>query len=212
MTTNVMQSQNDLTPRQRQVLEFITSHLDNSGYPPTLREIAQHLRVSGPLPASKHLDALEKKGYIKRERGGKVSRGIALTTPISRSVSLPIVGTVRAGQLSPAIEDIQGYFSVDSLAVKGSDCFFVRVSGDSMIGAGIFDGDLALVRPQPTAENRETVVAMVEGEATLKWFYKERDHIRLQPANPNMKAIIVRPEDGDVTIIGKVIGIYRRLE
>ena len=209
MTTMNHQSRHDLTPRQRQVLQFITSHLDTIGYPPTLREIAAHLQVSGPLPASKHLDALEKKGYIKRD---KVSRGIALTTPVSRPVSLPIVGTVRAGHLSPAIEDIQGYFSVDSPAVRGGGCFFLRVSGDSMIGAGILDGDLALIRPQPTAVNRETVVAMVEGEATLKWFFKEPDHIRLQPANPAMAPIIVRPEDGDVMIIGKVIGIYGLLE
>jgi len=199
----------ELTERQRQVLKFITSHIDNNGYPPSQRDIAGHLGIRGPRGAVKHLDALEKKGYIKRNN---VSRGIALTTPISRSVSLPIVGTVRAGHLSPAIEDIQGYFSVDHLAVKGGDCFFLRVSGDSMIGAGIFDGDLALVRPQPAAENKDTVVVMVDGEATLKWFYRERDQIRLQPANPNMKAIIVRPEDGDLTIIGKVIGVYRRLE
>ena len=199
----------ELTSRQEQVLDFITSHIDNNGYPPSQREIAAHLQVSGTLPVAKHLIALEKKGYIKRDG---VNRGIALTTSLSRSISLPIVGTVRAGHLSPAIEDIQGYFSVDHLAVKGRDCFFLRVSGDSMIGAGIFDGDLALVRPQPVAVNKDTVVAMVDGEATLKWFYKELDHIRLQPANPNMKAIIVRPEDGEVSIIGKVIGIYRRLE
>jgi repressor LexA len=199
----------ELTPRQQQVLDFITAHVDNNGYPPSQREIAAHLQVSGTLPVSKHLIALEKKGYLKRDA---VNRGIALTTSLSRSISLPIVGIVRAGYLSPAIEDIQGYFSVDHLAVKGRDCFFLRVSGDSMIGAGIFDGDLALVRPQPVAVNKDTVVAMVDGEATLKWFYKERDHIRLQPANPNMKAIIVRPEDGDVSIIGKVIGVYRRLE
>ncbi|MBT1070302.1 transcriptional repressor LexA [Pelotalea chapellei] len=208
MTTIKVGLQHDLTPRQQQVLQFVTSHLDNQGYPPTLREIAAHLGVSGPLPVSKHLDALEKKGYIKRD---KVSRGIGLTTSLSRSVSLPIAGTVRAGHLSPAIEDIQGYFSVDHLAVKGNDCFFLRVSGDSMIGAGIFDGDLALVRPQQTADNKDTVVAMVEGEATLKWFYHEQDHIRLQPANPNMSAIIIRPGDGEVSIVGKVIGVYRRL-
>jgi len=199
----------ELTPRQQQVLDFITAHIDNNGYPPSQREIAAHLQVSGTLPVSKHLTALEKKGYLKRDA---VNRGIALTTSLSRSISLPIVGSVRAGHFSPAIEDIQGYFSVDHLAVKGRDCFFLRVSGDSMIGAGIFDGDLALVRPQPVAVNKDTVVAMVDGEATLKWFYKERDHIRLQPANPNMKAIIVRPDDGDVSIIGKVIGVYRRLE
>ena len=199
----------ELTHRQQQVLNFITSHIDNNGYPPSQREIAAHLQVSGTLPVSKHLTALEKKGYIKRDA---VNRGIALTSSLSRSISLPVVGIVRAGHLSPAIEDIQGFFSVDQGAVKGRDCFFLRVSGDSMLGAGIFDGDLALVRPQPVAVNKDTVVAMVDGEATLKWFYKEQDHIRLQPANPNMKAIIVRPGDGEVTIIGKVIGVYRRLE
>jgi len=209
MNTKGRQQHDALTPRQRQVLEFIISHIDNNGYAPSQREIAAHLQVSGTLPVAKHLQALERKGCIKRDR---VNRGIALTSPASRSVSLPIAGTVRAGSLSPAIEDIQGYFSVDQLAVKGQDCFFLRVSGDSMIGAGIFDGDLALVRPQPTADNRETVVAMVEGEATIKWFFREQGLIRLQPANPNMQAIIVRPGDGDVTIIGKVIGIYRRLE
>jgi repressor LexA len=209
MNTIGRQQHDALTPRQRQVLEFIVSHIDSNGYAPSQREIAAHLQVSGTLPVAKHLQALERKGCIKRD---PVNRGIALTSPASRSVSLPIAGTVRAGSLSPAIEDIQGYFSVDQLAVKGKDCFFLRVSGDSMIGAGIFDGDLALVRPQPTADNRETVVAMVEGEATLKWFFREQGLIRLQPANPNMQAIIVRPGDGDVTIIGKVIGIYRRLE
>lgn len=199
----------EITPRQRQVLEFVTAYIDSNGYPPAQREIAAHLQISGTLPIGKHLTALEKKGYLKRDA---VSRGIVLTAPLSRSVSLPIIGTVRAGQLSPAIEDIQGYFSVDQLAVKGSDCFFLRVSGDSMIGAGIFDGDLALVRPQAVAQNKDTVVAMVDGEATLKWFYKERNRIRLQPANPNMAAIIIRPGEGEVSIVGKVIGVYRRLE
>lgn len=208
MNTYRQHRQDNLPPRQRQVLEFIVSYVDNNGYAPSQREIAAHLQVSGTFPISKHLIALEKKGYIRRDA---VNRGIALTTPTSRSVSLPIVGTVKAGYLSPAIEDIQGYFSVDHLAVKGNDCFCLRVSGDSMIGAGIFDGDLALVRPQATADNKDTVVAMVEGEATLKWFYKEEDHIRLQPANPNMQAIIIRPEDGEVSIVGKVIGVYRRL-
>ena len=208
MTNHELESRNDLTPRQRQVLQFITSFSDMSGYPPSQREIAAHLNVSGTLPVMKHLDALERKGYLKREN---VSRGIALTTPHSRSTSLPIVGTVRAGQLSTAIEDIQGYFSVDHMAVKGADCFFLRISGDSMINAGILDGDLALVRPQATAENKDIVVAMLDGEATVKWFYKEHDHIRLQPANPDMKPIIICPEDGDVTIVGRVIGIYRQL-
>jgi repressor LexA len=210
MTTSVLKPANELTQRQRQVLQFVTSFADSNGYPPSQREIAGHLKVSGTLPVMKHLVALERKGYIRRERGN-VNRGITLTTPHSRSTSLPIVGTVRAGQLSTAIEDIQGYFSVDHMVVKGADCFFLRISGDSMINAGILDGDLALVRPQTTAEKKDIVVAMLDGEATVKWFYKEHDHIRLQPANPDMKPILIYPENGEVTIIGKVIGVYRQL-
>jgi repressor LexA len=208
MTTYGINHENELTQRQRQVLQFISSFSDDNGYSPSQREIAGHLKVSGTLPVMKHLSALERKGYIRRDN---VNRGITLRTPHGRPVSLPIVGTVRAGQLSTAIEDIQGYFSVDQMAVKGADCFFLKVSGDSMITAGILDGDLALVRPQSTADNRDTVVAMVDGEATVKWFHKEQDHIRLQPANPTMKPILIYPEDGEVTIVGKVIGIYRQL-
>jgi len=208
MTTYGINHKNELTQRQRQVLQFISSFSDDNGYPPSQREIAGHLKVSGTLPVMKHLGALERKGYIRRD---SVNRGITLRTPHSRPVSLPIVGTVRAGQLSTAIEDIQGYFSVDQMAVKGADCFFLKVSGDSMITAGILDGDLALVRPQSTADNKDIVVALVDGEATVKWFHKEQDHIRLQPANPDMKPILIYPEDGEVTIVGKVIGIYRQL-
>ncbi len=209
MTTYGINQKTELTQRQRQVLQYISSFSDDNGYPPSQREIAGHLKVSGTLPVMKHLDALERKGYLKR---GNANRGITLRTPHSRPVSLPIVGTVRAGQLSTAIEDIQGYFSVDQMAVKGSDCFFLRVSGDSMITAGILDGDLAMVRPQPVAENKDIVVAMLEGEATVKRFYKEQDHIRLQPENPTMAPIRIYPEDGDFVIVGKVIGIYRSIQ
>jgi repressor LexA len=199
----------ELTSRQRQVLEFITLFIENNGYPPSLREIAASLTINGTRGVLGHLEALERKGYLKKEAGS--SRGIALTSHFSQSLALPIVGTVRAGYLQPAIEDVQGYFAVDRGQVKGEGCFFLRVKGDSMIGAGIFSGDLALVRPQPIAENRDTVVVMVEGEATLKCFFRERDHIRLQPANPNMEPILIGPER-DVAIVGKVIGIYRQME
>ncbi|MBJ6726410.1 transcriptional repressor LexA [Geomesophilobacter sediminis] len=198
----------DLTARQQKVLDFIARFIQTNSYSPTLRDIAGHLSVSSTFGVNRHLDALEKKGFIRRSG---TARGIVLATQGAKSVPLPIVGTVRAGQLHPAIEDIQGYFAVDQGQVKGEGCFLLRVKGDSMIGAGIFDGDLALVRPQPVAENRDTVVVMVEGEATLKWFYRERDRIRLQPANPNMEPIMVGP-DKDVSIVGKVIGIYRQLE
>lgn len=208
MTTYVAKSANELTSRQRQVLQFVTSFADSHGFSPSQREIAGHLKVSGTLPVMKHLAALERKGYVRREN---VNRGIVLTTPHSRHVSLPIVGTVRAGNLSTAIEDVQGYFSVDQVAVKGADCFFLKVKGDSMVNAGIIEGDLALVRPDTAAENRDIVVAMLEGEATVKRFYRENGYIRLQPENSHMEAIIIRPEDGQLSIVGKVIGIYRQL-
>lgn len=195
-----------LTARQQQVLGLIRLHIDDNSYPPTLREIAQKLGVSGTLPVSKHLEALERKGYLTRGSG---SRSIVLNSATG-SVSLPIVGTVRAGALSPPIEDIQGYMAVDRLSLHGGT-FFLRVTGDSMINAAIKEGDLALIRPQPTASNREIVVAMVNGEVTLKRFYREGNTIRLQPENPNMRAIILREEDGDVSIIGKVVAIFRSL-
>lgn len=198
----------DLTVRQQKVLDFISNFAQTHGYSPTLRDIAAHLGVSSTFGVNRHLDALEKKGWITKSG---TARGIVLTAQGGKTISLPIVGTVRAGHLQPAIEDIQGFFSLDQGQVKGDGCFFLKVKGDSMIGAGIFDGDLALVRPQPVAENRDTVVAMVDGEATLKWFFREKDHVRLQPANPNMEPIMIGP-DKNLSIVGKVIGIYRQLE
>jgi len=153
------------------------------------------------------LEALEKKGYIKRDSG---SRGIALTTPTTDSASLPIVGTVRAGALSPAVEDITGYITVDRSLLHGGK-FFLRVKGESMINACLCDRDLVLVRPQPSADNQDIVVAMVEGEATLKRFFRENGAIRLQPENPTMAAIVIPEGSHDVTIIGKVVGVYRDL-
>jgi repressor LexA len=197
-----------ITHRQQKVLDFITDYFDRYGYPPTLREIGAHLGVSGTLGVMKHLDALERKGYIRKTAGS--SRGIMLTGH-GGAVSLPIAGTVRAGELQIAVEEIEGYFAIDRSRIPSDDAFFLRVRGDSMINAAILDGDLALVRPQPTAENRDIVVAMVEGEATLKRFYREGGRIRLQPENPNMEPIIIRAGEVKVTIVGKVVGIYRPL-
>lgn len=203
MTTNT-----SLTARQQQVLELIRQQIDDCGYPPTLRELARQLGVSGTLPVSKHLEALERKGYLTRS---SASRGITLAGTGVGAVQLPIAGTVRAGALTPAIEDIQGYLAIDRLQLHGGT-FLLRVAGDSMINAAIKEGDLALVRPQPTAHNREIVVAMVNGEATLKRFYREGDTIRLQPENPNLLPIILREGDGEVSIVGKVVAIFRSLE
>ena len=205
------------TPRQQQVLDYITERIEAHGYPPTLREIARHLGVTGTVSAIHHLAALERKGYLRREAGS--SRGITLTsktddpskvTETSRtitSVSLPILGTIRAGMPEPAIEDILGYYNIDPSWVKGDDCYFLRVKGNSMIETGIMDGDLAIVHPQPTAENGQIVVAMVNGEATMKRFFREADHIRLQPENSAMEPIIIREGEGDeaVIVMGRVL-------
>ena len=193
------------TDRQKQVLDYIQSRIDNDGYPPTLREICAHLGVSGTVSAIRHLDALEKKGYIKRDSG---SRGIALTAPTTDSASLPIAGTVQAGALTPALEDITGYLSIDRSLLHGGK-FLLRVKGDSMINAFICDKDLVLVRPQPSAENQDIIVAMVEGEATLKRFFREKGAIRLQPENSNMSPIIIPEGPSDVSIVGKVVGVIR---
>jgi len=198
-----------LTARQQQVLEIITQYVNDYGYPPSLRDIGKKLAVSGTLGVMKHLEALEKKGYLRRQEGS--SRGISLCHQ-AQSTSLPIVGVVRAGAPHPAIEDIEGHFAIDRSQTRTGGTFFLRVKGDSMIHAHIMEGDLALVRPQPSAANRDIVVAMVGGEATLKRFYREGNQIRLQPENPNYSAIIIREGDAEVLIVGKVVGIYRQLE
>jgi len=198
-----------LTKRQQEVLEIITEYLSEHGYPPSLRDIGKKLAVTGTLGVMKHLEALQKKGYLRRQEGSP--RGIALCNQ-AQAVSLPILGVVRAGALHPAIEDIEGHFAIDRSQLRAGGTFFLRVKGDSMIHAHIKEGDLALVRPQPDAANRDIVVAMVAGEATLKRFYREDKQIRLQPENPNYSAIIIREGEGEVSIIGKVVGIYRQME
>ncbi|MEA3544167.1 MAG: transcriptional repressor LexA [Thermodesulfobacteriota bacterium] len=198
-----------LTSRQQQVYNFIVNYLDQHGYPPTLQEIAAHLEIRGNLGVLRHLAALEKKGYIRRTPGS--SRGIVVLGR-SSSLSLPVVGTVAAGPLSEALEHVDDYLNVDIALIKGEGSFVLRVRGDSMIEAQIVDGDLAVVRPQSTADNGDIVVAMVDGEATLKRFYQEEGQVRLQPENSRLQPIILSAAGGEVTIVGKVTGILRLLE
>ncbi len=199
-----------LTVRQQQVYDFIVTYSDQNGYAPTLQEIAADLQVRGNLGVLRHLEALEKKGFIRRATGS--SRGIVLLGR-SRSSSLPLVGSVAAGPLSEALEDIEGYLMVDPSLVHGDGCFALRVRGDSMIEAQILSGDLAIVRPQSDVVNGDIVVAMIDGEATLKRYFRETDgSVRLQPENSVLLPIILRPEDGELRIVGKVTGIVRSLE
>ncbi|MCK4622011.1 MAG: repressor LexA [Desulfuromonadales bacterium] len=197
-----------LTARQQQVYDFIVCYSEERGYAPSLQEIAGHLKVRGNVGVLRHLNVLEKKGYIQRSRGR--SRGIVVCGRAS-SLALPLLGSVQAGPLSEALEEIEGYLSVDSSLVRGKDSFALRVRGDSMIEAQIAPGDLAIVRPQNTADDGDIVVAMLDGEATLKRFFREQDAIRLQPENSHLQPIVLRPEDGEIVILGKVTGIVRSL-
>jgi repressor LexA len=200
----------ELTDRQQEVLDFITNYQAEHGSSPTLREISACIGTAGTAAAMHHLGALEKKGYIQRREGS--SRGIVLSQAPPATVSLPIVGRIQAGMLQPAIEDITGYLAVDRSLVKGDGCYFLKVDGDSMVNKGILDGDIAMIRPQQVASNGEVVAVMVNGDATLKQFFKEPDCILLQPANPNYDPIIIRPGEGEVTIVGKMIGLFRNTE
>jgi len=197
-----------LTSRQQQVYDFICDYLDRYEYAPTLQEIAGCLGINGNLGVLRHLDALEKKGYLRRTAGQ--SRGIVISSRLAAK-ALPIVGSVAAGPLSEALEDVEGYFSVDNSLVKDPGSFLLRVRGDSMVEAQISDGDLAVIHPQSVAENGDIVVAMLDGEVTLKRFFREEGKIRLQPENPRLQPIILSASAGDVAIVGKVTAVIRVL-
>jgi repressor LexA len=191
--------------------------IEKHGTPPTLREIANYSKTKGTASALCHVTALEKKKYIERRDG--TARGIVIInrpatdakiTEAETAKSVPIVGIVRAGYPTPPLEDIEGYIEIDPHWLRGNNCFLLRVKGDSMIEAHIVEGDLALIRNQATAENRDIVVALINGEATLKEFFLENGQIRLQPRNSSMEPIIIRPGDGDMSVIGKVIGVFRK--
>jgi len=200
-----------LTARQQQVLELISEHIERHGFPPSHRELMLSLGVKSQLGILKHIRALEKKGHLVCQPGS--SRGITLANRPPRPAMLPIVGSVRAGRPEEAIEDIIGYCATDPAWTRGRDSFYLRVTGDSMIEAGIRDGDLALVRSQSTAENGEIVVALIEGEATLKYFYREGNRVRLQPANAALQPILVGGNRMDgFSIIGKLLKTIRDYE
>jgi repressor LexA len=198
----------DLTPRQQEVLKIVEQHLAEHGYPPSLREIASRLGTTGTLNIARHLDALEEKGYLRRNSG---SRAITLMSRPDPTTMVPIVGQVRAGSPTLATENIEGYRPVDRNLVQGKE-FFLRVRGNSMIEDHILEGDLVRIRQQETANNGEIVVAMVgDEEATLKRFYREKGKIRLQPANSTMAPIIVT-NGTPIRIIGRCVGLERELE
>lgn len=200
-----------LTDKQKNILQVIKQLIAKNGYPPTVREIGQKANLSSPATIHFHLTKLEEKGYIKK--GDNKNRTIEILVPNeyienkNEVINVPLLGKVTAGTPIEAIETPDEYMSIPaSLIGNKKEVFTLRVSGESMINVGIYDGDILIVERKNTAINGETVVAMNENnEVTVKTFYKEKDHFRLQPENDTMEPIILK----EVTILGKVIGLYR---
>jgi len=190
-----------LTPKQKEVLDFISQSVSESGFSPTIRDIAKTFRISiGPV--QRHVKALVRKGYLRHTPGK--SRGIhpASHKPLA---PVPVIGWVHAGNLSEAIENPEGYIHVDKDVLKSGEYFALKVKGDSMTGSGIYEGDLIVVRRQPTAEHNDIVVAMVDDEAAVKKLVMERGLTYLESANPKYKPIYART----INIVGKVVYLAR---
>jgi repressor LexA len=205
-------SEKPTTERQQSILDVIHAYTHERGYPPSVREIGERVGLSSSSTIHAHLKALERRGLISRDP--TKPRALRSEAPGSAfgsgpdTVVMPIVGKVAAGTPITAAENREGEFVLPaSFVPRGSEAFMLRVQGDSMIDAAILDGDLIMVRPQKNADNGEIVVAMLEGEATVKRFFKERDRVRLQPENPTMAPIYA----SDVEIIGRVEAVVRRL-
>jgi repressor LexA len=197
-------SLDQLTQRQRQVLDFIRDKMTNRGYGPTVREIGESFSIRSPNGVMCHLKALEKKGLIIREPN--MSRAIQLTEMAREDRGMPLVGQIAAGSLTEAIEQAERFEFTDWFGQK--NLFALRVKGDSMIEAAIAEGDLVICRKARTAEKGDIVVALTdEGEATLKYWYPEANRIRLQPANSSMKPIYCR----NVKVLGVVVGVVRKV-
>jgi len=196
-----------LTRRQEQVLEFIRESMRANGYPPTVREICAGLDLSSPSTVHAHLANLERLGLIKRDP--TKPRALDVVHDLRPPRPLPLVGRVAAGQPILAEENIEELVDVPAFLRRDDDDFVLRVQGDSMIEAGIFNGDFIVVHKQDQANNGEIVVAMVGEEATTKRFYQEGRSVRLQPENPNHEPIVVNADE--VHLVGKVVGVLRQL-
>ena len=199
----------NLTKRQREIFEYVKRYGEEHGYPPTVRDIGKAIGLTSSSTVHAHLANLEKLGLLRRDPTKPraievlVDRAKAAVAP----AGLPVVGQVAAGRPVLAEENIEEYIPVPQIAGGDEGGFVLRVKGDSMTGAGIFEGDYVVVRPQETADDGEIVVALVEEEATVKRFFREQDHVRLQPENDAVEPIRSR----DVQLLGRVVGVCRRV-
>ena len=204
-----------LTERQREVYEFILSHIENTLRPPTLREIGEHFGMRSTGTVRDNLSALAKKGYIRQKR--RSARGIELVqredAPMTSGARrIPVVGSIAAGQPLLAVENIEDRIDIDErFFSKEGVVFGLRVRGNSMRDAGIYDGDYVFVRKQETAENGDIIAVVIGEEATVKRYFHEGNRIRLQPANDTMSPIYISPAEAEVIIAGKIIGVLREL-
>lgn len=214
---------NSLNKREKAILKFIEKHISANGYPPSVREIGKAVDLRSTATVHGYLSALELKGYIKKEnqkgRTLKLIKGGADDSQGTQEVigknaysqkelvDVPVIGKITAGEPILAVENVTDTFPIPIDFVGNSESFMLTVRGESMIEAGILNGDYILVRKQNTATNGEIVVALIEDEATVKTFYKEKDHVRLQPENSTMDPIIVP----NCEILGKVIGVFRKM-
>lgn len=197
-----------ISTKQKEILEFIKSEIINKGYPPSVREVCEAVKLKSTSSVHSHLETLEKNGYIRRDPSKP--RAIEIIDDefnLTRRelVNVPIVGTITAGQPILAVENIDSYFPIPSEFMPNHETFMLKVKGESMINAGIFDGDKVLIQKQSHAKNGDYVVALLNDEVTVKTFYKENGYIRLQPENDSMDPIIV----SDMQILGIVIGLFR---
>jgi len=197
-----------ISDKQREILEYIKSEILNRGYPPAVRDICEAVHLKSTSSVHSHLETLEKNGYIRRDP--TKPRAIEIiddTFNLSRRevVNVPLLGRVAAGEPLLAVENIESYFPIPSEYMPAEESFMLRIKGESMVNAGIFDGDNILVQQQSTASDGDMVVALVDDSATVKTFYKEKDHYRLQPENDNMEPIIVE----ECAVLGKVFGVFR---
>lgn len=197
-----------ISAKQREILEYIKKEILNKGYPPAVREICEAVDLKSTSSVHSHLETLEKNGYIRRDP--TKPRAIEIMDDnfnLTRRevVNVPIVGRVAAGQPILAEENVESYFPIPAEFMPNKQTFMLKVKGESMINVGIFDGDQVLVQQQPDAVNGDIVVALVDDSATVKTFYKENGHYRLQPENDNMDPIIVE----ECSILGKVFGVFR---
>ncbi|OUQ21802.1 repressor LexA [Lachnoclostridium sp. An14] len=203
--------QERITEKQTEILEYIKECVLKKGYPPSVREICEAVHLKSTSSVHSHLETLEEKGYIRRDP--TKPRTIEIIdeefNPARRElVNIPVIGTVAAGQPILAEENISDYFPIPADILPNGDVFMLEVKGESMINAGILNGDKVIVRMQNTAENGDKVVALLDDSATVKTFYKEDGHYRLQPENDTMDPII----SDEVQILGRVIGIFRIME